>query len=198
MESRFRRFFRSQLAYLPVLFVLLGVGAAVVVTNRRATTVANEWQPAFGQSGKIETVLAVISSSTCPAGSEPGFADAIRAIRIGLRDRARGAGHTFSSIGVALDWNPQEGFNYLSKLAPFDELMAGRSWINAGALKFFWSETLGGSATTPQIVVYDRVIRNLGNGQYELVSERQRFRKAGAREIIQWAQMTFPSNMPRK
>ncbi len=193
--SDFLRPRRTDTGYGLLLVLLIAVAVGLVVKERRASRPEEQWQPAFARFEGVETLMVVISSSACPGGKAEGFAEAVRIIRAGLRNQAQRKHQTFATIGVALDWKPSAGIAYLETLTPFDEVMAGRSWINAGAIKFFWDEKLGGLAGIPQIVVYERRIRNLGEGQYEVISERVRYRKAGGRAIAEWARLAFSEPM---
>ena len=120
--------------------------------------------------------------------------EAVRAIRRGLRAQAVQQGETFASIGVALDWEVDKGTDYLERFGPFDEIMAGRSWVNSGALKFIWSEGLGGEASIPQIVVLERTIDTPGDFVVRLRSERVRYRRAGGDQIVNWGRLAFGGN----
>jgi hypothetical protein len=92
-------------------------------------------------------------------------------------------------MGIATDRAPSVGIGLLELLGPFDEISAGRSWLNIGALKYVWSEHPG-EASVPQVVVlqrtveYGRVVR--------LTDERVMLRKAGVPDIVAWSVVAFP------
>jgi hypothetical protein len=101
---------------------------------------------------------------------------------------ATDAGYSFATVGIALDWQIDKGVQLLERFGPFDEIHVGRSWINAGALRYIW-QNLPGEASVPQIVIVEREIAK--GRSLEVTGERVRIRKVGARQIIAWSEIAF-------
>jgi hypothetical protein len=98
-----------------------------------------------------------VGASTCEASRSSALPRAVRGALALLRDSAAAVGVQFASIGLALDWGPSEGIRWLGRVAHFDEVVAGRSWANLGAIDYLWRDSLGVPAM-PQLIVATRTI----------------------------------------
>ena len=101
-----------------------------------------------------EVVAVVLVSSTCAACQliEKGYVDSLRAA---LASRATAAGRELAVVGVAIDHAWDEGISFLEDLGAFDEVVSGRSWLNAGA-EAYMHRHVPGPLSVPQILVFTR------------------------------------------
>jgi hypothetical protein len=98
-----------------------------------------------------------VGASTCAASRSSALPRDLKAALSLLRDSATAAGISFSTIGVALDWVPADGINWLKRIADFDEVIAGRNWANLGAIDYLWNDSLTVPAM-PQLIVAIRTV----------------------------------------
>ncbi len=102
-----------------------------------------------------------------------------------LAATARSAGASFASVGIAVDWVTRDGWEFLQRFGPFDEIIVGRNWLNSASLHYMWRE-LPGEPVVPQVVVVERSIL-LDGAKLEVSPDRALLRKVGADEVIAWA-----------
>lgn len=67
--------------------------------------------------------------------------------------------------------------------------MAGRSWLNSGALKYIWMDHPG-EASVPQVIVLERTVEY--GYVTRLTGETVIVRKAGVPDIVAWAGLLLP------
>lgn len=182
---------RTHIGHIVFLGMLVAVFAGLL-HRRLVSDIQEVWHPAPASPGVPETMLVFIGSSTCGGSNYPGLEKAIRRLRKGLRDEASARGETFSSMGIATDFPVQPGVEYLKRLGPFDEIMAGRSWLNTGSLKYLYGADLGGRVAIPQILIVRRVLVEGTGGVIEVSSEKTLFRKSGGEEIVRWVSLAYP------
>ena len=103
-----------------------------------------------------------------------------------LRDSADGIGARFSSVGVALDWTPSAGIGWLKGIADFDEIIAGREWVNLGAIAYVWRDSSAVPAL-PQLVVLARTVR-LENNRIVASQPQPILRLLGEQAIRAWVE----------
>jgi len=135
-----------------------------------------------------------IGSSTCAWSEVAWLPITLDSIRAKVRERADTAGLGFVSLGVALDWNPNDGVAHLSRIGMFDEIAAGYNWMNLAALKFLWSE-FPGRASTPQVLVLYRELSTPNDGGQtapRVVQEKLLSRAVGTIEIRRWQEHGIP------
>ncbi len=103
------------------------------------------------------------------------------------------AGRSFMALGIAKDWDASAGVAHLATFGTFDEIMAGRSWMNEGVLKYIW-QTLPGAPSTPQVLVVERMVSvPLAAGdRFEVSKESVIARNTGLGEIRQWVEAGAP------
>lgn len=181
--------------YLVIACAALGVTIVAVSQrttwrDRLSTTArADPSLPRALKSG-TELVAVFIGSSTCGAAENPELKVAIAQLRRSLAARAFRDGKTFSSIGVALDWSVRDGLQFLATFGEFDEVMAGRNWLNAGAVHYIWRD-IAGRPSLPQVLLLERSVEvtatSISIGDETLIA-----RKVGAGEITQWVASLAP------
>ena len=128
--------------------------------------------------------------------NEEGLPLRIDRIKVLLQAKAAAQDRSFVTIGIAEDWSVKNGLGHLSKFGDFDEIMAGRGWLNEGIMKYVWKGSYGEPAT-PQVIVIDRFITvaSSENLRYDMRDEELVVRKAGIDAIQRWLEMGTP--LPR-
>lgn len=151
------------------------------------------YRPAGVTREGTELTLVYIGSSGCVPSNRKELPGALEQLKRRLRDRAANAGRGFSTVGIGRDWEVKAGLAHLGKFGAFDEVMAGRNWMNAGVRRYVWEE-VPGEAATPQVLVLERVIGDVSTRgiQYGVQGERLVVRKVGADEILQWTRQGAP------
>ena len=166
-------------------------------------TEARSWNggryvPAASVATGAELALVFIGSSTCgPSNAEPlpGWIDGIK---LQVREHARTRGAAFAAIGIARDRSAADGIAHLRRFGAFDEVIAGRGWLNTGMLRYVW-EDLPGRAATPQVLVVERRIVDRSSpaaAEAVVADERVLVRKVGLREIERWVAAGAPVPRP--
>lgn len=153
------------------------------------------YQPAFRLPAEERRELAMIyfSQSGCRACNIETLPAAVESVKQGLARRAEVTNHALVVMGVSLDWDPERGYEHLRRFGRFDEVSAGRSWINSSAMRYVWQD-LPGTSGTPQIVIVERTFQpatQLGEPP-RIVGERVVLRKLGYVEIETWAKQGAP------
>lgn len=153
------------------------------------------YQPSYRLPREERRELAMIyfSQSGCAACNQETLPAALEAAKQGLARRAEASRRALVVVGVSLDWDPERGYEHLRRFGRFDEVSAGRSWINSSAMHYVWQD-LPGISGTPQIVVVERTFRpatELGEAP-RIVGERVVLRKLGYVEIETWAKQGAP------
>jgi hypothetical protein len=108
----------------------------------------------------------------------------LQSIRERLSATAAAAGAGFAAIGVAAEASVPDGFRHLTKVGLFDEVLVGRGFGSIAAARYV-SEVLPGGATTPQVLVTLRDVRQESWG-YTSGPERLLSRSVGLSEIRDW------------
>ena len=135
--------------------------------------------PAEGLQREIVVVFA--SASWCVANEEDGFREAVSSVLASVRDRKVASEESIILHGLALDWLPRDGFQYLEDYGPFDEISAGRNWYNTTVAEVIWS-TPGIRPTVPQILVLERRVRRTEQG-FDIIRTEVAWQAAGVGEI---------------
>lgn len=174
------------------MWVLLGDGDASARTAGADGVPASEERSEARETlvaGK-EFLVVLIGGSFCQAAQIPGFPEAFESIKSLVRAQADSRSQRAAVIGVALDWDPKTGLEWLQKLGRFDEVSTGRNWLNSGAVKYIWRD-LPGPTALPQIVVVQRAVEPLER-TIVISDETVVLRKLGAAEIMEWAKAGAP------
>jgi len=87
---------------------------------------------------------------------------------------------------VALDWTPSAGIGWLKGIADFDEIIAGREWVNLGAIAYVWRDSSAVPAL-PQLVVLARTVR-LENNRIVASQPQPILRLLGEQAIRAWVE----------
>ncbi len=155
---------------------------------------AGRYAPAAAQEAGEEIVLVYVGSSKCAWSNAPELPGIVRALKRDLLARARAEGRGFAAAGVARDVRAAAGLAHLEKFGAFDEVMAGRSWANAGVQKYMYGN-MPGPGATPQILVVARTL-DYDHGHVSISDERVLARAVGLEEITEWAAKGAPLAMP--
>ena len=181
----FLSFGRSDLLSLLVLVALTSMAVALAYRNYRAAASPQAVEATTGD----EVLLVFIGTSTCGWSNLPGLEDAVRNIRVRLRNQVSRAGKTFRTIGIAPEVSASDGIDFLKRFGPFNQILSGASWLNYGAMRYVW-EQHPGPASTPQLLIARRELDLSsvpGAVVPKLVSESVVQRWVGAEAIIEAA-----------
>lgn len=195
---------RPRLGRMEVVFACTVFGVAVLASSTGAVTIPEvslRWAPQRGEyvpskrapDGQ-ELALIFIGSSTCGASRHEVLPRAVQRLKLEMRERAVASGRSFTTLGIARDWDVDEGIEHLRGFGRFDEVVAGRNWVNIGILRYVW-EDLPGRAATPQLLVVDRrlVDRNATEASGGVLQDEQLLvRLVGWQEIERWAARGAP------
>ena len=161
-------------------------GVAFFVTNAlQAPPPAPEFDNVEALRPEAHILAIFVASSTCGASEFPGLHGALKDIRHTLGARARQDAMRFVSVGVSLDDDPWRGTQFLKAFGPFDEILAGGSWLNTGAVTFMprdWPSP----RTIPQLVLVERAVTGTALSVLS-VTDRVVGRKVGAEAIVNYA-----------
>lgn len=146
-----------------------------------------KYTPSFKLKTGTELLMVFITSPMCGYCNSKELPQLIESSKLLSQDFAKSENYNFATIGIAISWRPQTGFNHLKKFGDFDESLAGRNWLNTGAMKYVHidvpSKTKG---AVPEIVLVKRTvhfeekpIKNL----YEITKQSQLARYSGIDEI---------------
>lgn len=160
------------------------------------------WQPAGDAGYKPsqqapagrELAFVFIGSSTCRPSNHELLPASVEQAKLLLRERAVRSGRSFTTVGIARDWSVEAGLEHLRRFGRFDEVVAGRNWINIGLLRYVW-EDVPGEASTPQVLVLDRRLvdrRAPEAADGVLQDERLVVRLVGWDEIERWSRRNAP------
>lgn len=183
-----------------VAFLAASAGAvpAPEVSFRWRADPEGGYVPAFRAPPGRELAMVFIGSSRCAASNRESLPPAVERLKLLLRDRAAQSGRSFTTLGVARDWDVEAGLAHLRRFGRFDEVSAGRNWLNGGVLHYVWDD-LPGQAATPQVVVVERrlVDRRTSEAADGVVQdERLVTRLVGWKEIERWARRGAPLQLP--
>lgn len=164
----------------------LAFGAAFFVTNLlQAPAPAAEFDDLDAVGPGKHIVAIFVGSSTCGASEFPGLRRALNDIRHTLEARAARGAARFVSVGVSLDGDPWRGTRFLEEFGPFDEILAGGSWLNTGAITFMLRDWPSPRAI-PQLVLVERTVTGTELSVLS-VTDRVVGRKVGAEAIVNYA-----------
>lgn len=174
-----------------------------------STHAQDQYEPSFEPPLGNELIAVFFSSSTCVANHNPEFDDAIREMKVLLSRQAKDLGLSFSVVGVALDWDPSTGTDYLMKgtweggthdFGAFDEIVAGRKWGNSAAVKYMQRLSPEGCPIpegvrkgVPQVFLVERRADNWRvDGNFTYREERFLLQLCGGDKIIEWVSKGAP------
>lgn len=141
------------------------------------------------RSGR-ELVFIFIGSSVCAPSKAPGFDETIKKAANGLSRTAESRGMRFVRVGVALTATPEGGSRFLRDFGDFDEMLAGRGWMNQGAISFFWRDIVG-TESVPQVLILARQVTVSPRGVH-VSADSVLIRVVGVDGIRQWVNAGTP------
>lgn len=150
-----------------------------------ATTAAVAIPPA------VETRLwfVYVGSPDCEWSTQTATQDAVRTLWTRLREHAEQTDLVFTALGVAPTPDFTDGLTYLNRLGSFDEVSIGPYLANTITLDYFLSE--GIVPSTPQILVFERVLRRTDRGalpgELSATTLNRLARASGLSAITTWA-----------
>jgi hypothetical protein len=169
---------------------------------RGITTTLKEQEPPSSQTlpaNGSEVVLVFISNSVCTGNGTGRLDEAIRTSKTELRARVAEEGHTFYSIGAAVEWDIEGGIAYLvdgtapgytqKEFGSWDEIWVGRDWLNNAAIEHMWRADR--VSVIPQLIVLQRSVVLQEDGP-SVGTSHVLSRVRGSAEIVRW----FDAGMP--
>ncbi len=161
----------------------------------KSPVVADPYVPDNDIKRGRELVMVYIGSSTCGYANLAEVPELIERTKLLLQQKAHGSGMLFSTMGISIDWNTEDGVRHLAKMGRFDEITTGRNIQGMGAYQFVWS-ALSSEASTPQVIVVTRMI-NAPSEEYPHQSHHVSnptvlTRKAGVTAISAWLDRGSP------
>lgn len=106
-----------------------------------------------------EVVAVYFGGSTCAPCRFPTFKAGLRDAIRRARAYAEEAGYAFAYVGVANDWDLEDGLAFLDEAGPFDEITVGRNWFNLASVAHVFQNEEAVPAL-PSLVVFERDISN--------------------------------------
>lgn len=137
-------------------FCLLCLVGSAALRARREGDVALRASPAANRvRNGTELVAIYVTSSECGASRDPTLVQSMQTIRRRIANEATAQGKHLVWMGAALDLTPEKGIAFLAPFGPFDEIIAGGSWLNTASLDFM-VRGLAGQLSTPQFILVER------------------------------------------
>jgi hypothetical protein len=177
-------------AALGVSTALLVVTSAPTIARKVGRSAASDTsRPAAYVKGRVrdgtEVIAFFIASSTCGASQNRNLPSALLKIRNDLAERAHSEGKRFVYAGIALDESAVTGLSFLKPFGPFDEVMAGGSWLGTGAVDFL-IRGMPGPLALPQLLVVERDVK-ASQTAIKVSADRVMSRNLGFVEIFRFA-----------
>jgi len=146
------------------------------------------WRVFFPQRFVPDTVLndgdqLVFFFATNGNSKDLTLVEFVNAARDSIRERARGAGLLYSTVAVSIAWNPSSGFDFVRKFGPFDEVSAGRRWMNSTANRYVSDQ--GGAQAVPQLAVFRESVKAT-RAPFEVSRPVEVVRVIGREDIQRW------------
>ena len=155
------------------------------------------YSPRYGEGVKEagrELVAYYIGSKFCGGSQNPQVKSAVRRSIMRLQRQADSLGLSFTVVGVAVDWKPEDGWEYLRSVGAFDEVAVGRNWLNSAAVERLWRDPKG-RGLTPQFVIITRVVQDDGR-RLTFSADTIVARIEGGDTIMEWASRGSPIRIP--
>lgn len=130
----------------------------VALVSRPAGAQAVDYAPSHQLPEGREVVAVYVGATSCGPCQLPAVKSAVRAMKPLLAAQARQHGAAFSVIGVAQDWDLNQGTTFLSPLGAFDQMVLGGNWTNIAVEQFMLRDSLAEMAM-PQVVVFERTVQ---------------------------------------
>ena len=131
-----------------------------------------------------ELVAVFFGATFCGASRDPRLPPAVREAQRLLRATAKRDGEQFATVGVALDWRPGAGLQFLRRMGSFDEIITGHNWLSTAAIELMWRDHPGSTAL-PQMVVLRRSV-TIGPAAVQVGADEVVERMVGVDGISAW------------
>jgi hypothetical protein len=139
-----------------------------------------------------EVILYFIASSTCGASRHPSLPQAMQRIHNRVADSVKAQNKRVVYVGVGVDENPTASLDFLKQYGPFDEVIAGGSWLGTGAVDLL-IRGLPGPLVLPQLLIVERDVE-AGKKAISVSADRVQARKLGFQEILTMAGISTPDS----
>lgn len=142
-----------------------------------------------------EVTLVLLTKSTCPWSSKQVVVDAVRLVKDSLSSRLSRRGIVFTTLGVSMDFETDDGIRHLRRFGAFDEVAVGRGWLNSVARPYFTGSAAGPAATPQLLVLHRRMAPPLledGGLIIETTPDEILGRYVGVQEILRWIRNDIP------
>jgi len=110
------------------------------------------YQSGINMDGADYIKFIYIGSSHCGFANDEENHQNIINLKKSLKEFTEKNNYAFISTGISVDINAYQGVKYLEKTGPYDEIISGSNWFNAGVQKYVW-ENFQGKPSTPQIII---------------------------------------------
>lgn len=170
--------------------VAIGGTLAVIVATISSPRVSSTTTGIEGP----EVRLVFIGSARCPACRRRDLREAVAEGMALVRDSLSYYHLRGRTVGVAVDDDVQDAWNFLRGIGNFDELVVGGGWLNLGAARYIWSGS-DGYATVPQILIVARIVESM-TGSVRLSEEVYGSKLIGAAKIMDWVSKGAPLGLP--
>ena len=166
------------------LRVLTPVVTLALLSQITAAAQDTTYTPRYETPEGKELVLVYIGAESCVPCHMPELKAAVSGLKLLLAEQATQDGQDFATMGVALDWEVAEGYEFLREVGPWDEVIVGKNWTNLGASEFIWQDPAAPPAI-PQVALVEREVDAGGERMrvegYEVVE-----RRVGADDVVGW------------
>lgn len=164
--------------------------------SKEARPVAQEGYRATGAHVDGEQlVLIYFGSSRCVWSNSRELPEIVERLKVAMERQASRRGWSFESVGVGVDWIPEDGLDHLRKFGRFDEVSSGYGWGNHTAMTYFNGQPVP-LASTPEVVVVRRNLRRPslveGVANYAVAHGQVVVVKSGLTELQRWAEAGAP------
>lgn len=132
-----------------------------------------------------ERLLIVVASSGCAYSNAEELPAIFDEIKKSVAASAAAQSKRFVTVGIAKDIDASAGYEHLKRFGQFDEVIAGRSWLNLGALRYVFGQ-MPGRPSTPQVLVVDRTVQ-FDDAGATVSGEVLVRRRSGLTELRAWA-----------
>lgn len=162
----------------------LELGSALSTSNGEV------YRPSYSLEGGEEIAFIFIGGSSCPATSRIQFISTVRSAKRSVAAHADNLELSYVAIGVSVNRFTREGTDYLEQFGSFDEIAAGRSWLNTTVDRYV--HDISGETAVPQVLLLHRRVKGREAPFPSIEDKALLLRKVGVREIKQWAATGYP------
>lgn len=182
-----------------VIIGVLSFGATAGVMAARAHD-TNRHSEAYNRLAAVrkpgsQLMLVYIGSARCGWCKNPALPSYLATIRDSLAVRAVRQKRQLITLGIAVDVVKHEGIDHLNRVADFDQIAAGGSWLNEVMIDYVWSRW-GAPSATPQLMVFSRLVVREASSEavtYRVENQQLLARKVGLYDIEAWVREGVPT-----